>query len=252
MACVVHGPLKESLLRVLHNEDNDPSYKGLPKDPTELYNELSTIHKPKIDNLVKKKVLNPDQFELLLPTNGSKKTYSSICDITLIVLMIISFTTLPPPKGGWKNPDPSDNGVSANVVHGRNWRNFVNHVSADTISNNILNTKWLEGIAIVKALGGSVQEMNSVKSMSLDPNNNVVLASLNTYINQIESKLKNDIDPILQRQVKELKDFQKTLNTVVPRLQTVECGVNQMKTKNAEIEGRVEELENKFGTFLYF
>ena len=249
---MVHGPLKESLLRVLHNEDNDPSYEGLPKDPTELFTELSTTHKPTIARLVKKKLLNPDQLELLLPTDGSNKTFSSSFDITLISLMIINFTTLPAPKGGWRTPDASDNGVSANVVRGREWRNFVNHNNADTITIDILNTKWSEGIAIVKALGGSVKDMNSLKFMSLDATNNVVLATLNTYITVIETKLKNDIDPTLKKQIQAVMDIQKTLNTVVPKLQTVVCELNQVKTTNAEIEGRVEKLENKFGTFLYF
>ena len=249
---MVHGPLKASLLRVLHNEDNDPSYKGLPKDSTELYNQLSTIQKVKIDKLVKKKILNPGQLELLLPTNGSNMTDSSLFDITLIALMIINFTTLPPPKGGWKTPDASDIGVSANVVHGREWRNFVNHNNADTINFSIFNKKWLEGIAIIKALGGSVQDMNSLKVLSLDAKNNVVLASLNTYINVIETKFKNDIDPKLKKQIQAVKDFQATLDTVVlPKLQMVECELNQVKTTNAKMEDRVGDLENKLGIYTY-
>ena len=238
MACVVHGPLKESFLRVLHNEDNDPTYDGLPKDPIELYKELSTTHRTTIDKLVKIKLLNPDQLELLLPTNGSSMTFSSLFDITLIALMIINFTTLPPPKGGWKKMDPSDNGVSANMVRGREWRNFVNHNNADTITNGILNTKWSEGTAIIKALGGPVQDMQHLKSMSLDSKNNVLLDLLNTYKTLTETKFKNYLDSELQKLNKAVHDLQTTMDielnqvktTMGTKFQAHDHKLNQVKT----------------------
>ena len=74
MATLLHGPIKQYLMNILHNKQNDPSYKGLPEEPTELYKELSTVHKGIINRLKRRKILKDDQLEILLPTNGDKKT----------------------------------------------------------------------------------------------------------------------------------------------------------------------------------
>ena len=94
LAVFLHGPLKQHLLIVLHNKNNQ-GYQGLPEDPTELYTELSTVHcGTKIKELRKIRGLNNDQLEVLLPTNGENKTYSDTFDVTLLVVLIIHFTTL--------------------------------------------------------------------------------------------------------------------------------------------------------------
>lgn len=72
LASFLHIPLKHALLSVLHNENNSPTYTGLPREPSALYKSLQTTHKQKIDVLVKKKVLQVEQVNLLRPANDTK------------------------------------------------------------------------------------------------------------------------------------------------------------------------------------
>ena len=36
LATLFHDPIKEALLAILHNDNNDPSYAGIPRNPTAL------------------------------------------------------------------------------------------------------------------------------------------------------------------------------------------------------------------------
>ena len=149
LATLLHGPMKQYLLSVLHNKQNDPTYQGLPEDPTELYNELSTVHNGKIKRLRKKGILKDDQLELLLPTNGDNKTYSGAFDVTLLVVLIINCTTLPAPTHGWNTlPLDSDTSIAANVLRAREWRNILMHEDANAITITVFHSKWNEGFAL--------------------------------------------------------------------------------------------------------
>ena len=122
LATLFHDPIKEALLAILHNDDNDPSYSGLPRSPVAI-NAFFKGNQNKIKNLSKKGVLKKDQVDLLLPKN-SNQTDSKSFDVTLIIVIIIEFTTLPPPKNGWKKSPPSnDNSIAAFVLRAREWRN---------------------------------------------------------------------------------------------------------------------------------
>ena len=118
LAILLHGPLKENYLCILHNKKNDPSYRGLPEDPAELYKELSTTHKRTLNKLVKDKVLKKHDHEILLPKNTGNKTDSSQFDVTLITVLIINCTTLQPPRDGWNQrlPPTNDPSVAANIL----------------------------------------------------------------------------------------------------------------------------------------
>ena len=107
LATFLHQPLKTALLHVLHNKSKRADYVGLPENESDLYKELDS-QRTTINQLVKKRVLNQDQVELLLPS-GTNKTDSSTFDVTLIIVVIRNFTTLPPPTNGWRNnPTQSD------------------------------------------------------------------------------------------------------------------------------------------------
>ena len=248
LATVLHGPLKQSLLCVLHNKNNDPSYKGFSEDPSDLYRELSTNHKGTINKLVKDRVLKKDQIEVLLPTNGDNKTFSDAFDITLLVVLIINCTTLPPPQDGWKQKTPpdSDTGVAANVIRGREWRNFLNHTDANVIDEAAFNLKWTEGIAIIQGLGGSTRQMATLKTISLDPKHELVLKSLYNFntkisakqhkhdldITDLKTKVNNDISPKQQKQEYEIADLKtKVDNDILPKQQKQEYEIADLKTK---------------------
>lgn len=247
LASFLHGPLKQRLLHILHNKDNDSSYQGLPEDPSDLYNELLTKHKKTLDNLLKNRILKKDQMEILLPQNGDKKTYSEAFDVTLIVLLVINCTTLQPPVGGWKQKFPlnSDLSVAANTLRGREWRNFLNHTDASSIDEPAFNLKWAEGEAIYKGLGGSVTVLVDLKTMSLDPKHDLVLKSLKDFdkkqeqgLADLTAKVDNDVIP---KQLKHEQDIT-NLNQDVMDLNT------KSDENNKQIDALKRELEDMKGT----
>ena len=123
MATFLHYPLKSALLFVLHNKGNRKDYNGLPEKEIDLYNELSR----NIGAIKKIKVISKAQVDILLPP-GANKTDSSTFDVTLIIVLIINFTTLPAPKKGWRvDPDITDTSTAAFVLRARKWRNFLIH-----------------------------------------------------------------------------------------------------------------------------
>ena len=184
---LLHGPLKENFLRILHNKKNDLSYQGLPEDPAELYKELSTTHKKTLNKLAKDKVFNKNDLKILLPTNTNNKTDSNQFDVTLITVLIINCTKLQPPRNDWnqKTPPTNDPSVSANVLLGRNWRNCLFHeLDAHSIDEALFDVKWDEGVDIVQGLGGDVK-MATLKTTSLDPKQELITFSLLEF-SQIE------------------------------------------------------------------
>eukprot|EP00111_Clytia_hemisphaerica_P019004 TCONS_00056191-protein len=146
LATFLHGPLKSFLLHVLHNLSNDPTYNGLPQDPQKLYLELSTPANRKTINDLKngkngkKKVLQQDQVDALLPPTVNA-TDSSQFDVTLICILIINFTDLPAPLKGWKNKNPptTDLSIGAFVIRAREWRNYIHHTDPDKINQTEFN-----------------------------------------------------------------------------------------------------------------
>ena len=137
---------QQALLEVVHNN-------GLPKNEEELY---QLFAKPenikKIRNLQKKKLLKEDQVDLLLPQN--QKTYSNKWDVTLICVVIINFTNLPPPTNGWRRElDPTDVTVAAFVVMARHSRNKNNHSTLDSFIDDVeFNDFFIEMRKIVVGL----------------------------------------------------------------------------------------------------
>ena len=92
--------IKKGLLRFMHNEGNDPSYSGIPSDPTKLFNEMTSLKtKKSLQKVVKK-----DQWDKLCPT--AKSSNSEDWDITLICIVILNTSSLPKPKAGWKKTPP--------------------------------------------------------------------------------------------------------------------------------------------------
>ena len=238
LATVQHGLVKQQLLCILHNKNNHGHYQGLPEDPADLNTALSTTHKGAIDKLTKKRVLKQDQLELLLPSDGSQKTDSQAFDITLIVLLIINCTTLPPPVDGWySTPLDSDISVAANVLRSRAWRNFLNHTDANSIDQVIFDQKWKKAIAILQGLGGSVTDMGTLKTISLDPKHEAVMKSLMDF-NQWEiATLQNRVDDLETLTNDDFENFENTIN-VKQRLdqqdQRLEQQAQQMITDNGE------------------
>ena len=246
LATFLHGPLKESLFCVLHNKKYDPSYKGLPGDPSDLYKELSTDHKETINKLIKNKVLKKDQVEILLPKNGENKTYSDVFDVTLLVVLIINCTTLRPPKDGWnKSPSDDDTGVAANVLRGREWRNFLNHTDANAIDEAAFNLKWTEGVELLKGLGGQSDQMKTLKTISLDPKHEIVLKSLYHFNNVVRTKQQTQDSDIgdLQARVDVLEKKQNTTDQLDDKIEKCEVDNDMMSKQLHAISIEIEMLK---------
>jgi len=221
----LHEPLKESLLYVLHNESGSPDYVGLPKDPNDLYQELKNRKWEIIQNLHRKGILNQKQIELLQPC-GDNKTFSDKFDVTLIIVLIRSCTTLNPPLSGWsdKNPPAFDVSVATFVVRAREWRNEVIHYGTPkNMDVLIFNDKWRKGVEIVDGLGYTYDAEN-LKTVSLDPKNSLVSDSLVTCMESLKKKqdengtainqLQGTNDEILRHLSIILKDIRRKTNPI--------------------------------------
>ena len=153
---------QQALLVVLHNHD-------VPTDPYELYKFLYA-KKSNIMQLKKKNVLKDDQINLLLPQN--QRTFSKKWDITLICVVIINFSTLPPPNAGWKQyPDPSDITTAAIVVRIRKARNDMNHSTLEALKDEKkFNEKFTAVEDVLVTLNYTkIAEFRNMKSKSFNP-----------------------------------------------------------------------------------
>eukprot|EP00111_Clytia_hemisphaerica_P007850 TCONS_00022815-protein len=187
LATLLHEPLKESLLNILHNYYNRTDYVGLPSNPNLLNAELRK-HQHRISQLQTKRVLNKDQVELLLPT-ASTQTDSSTFDVTLIIFLIIEFTNLPPPSRGWKkDPLCTDTSLAAFVLRARKWRNDLLHDDPKSITLNDFNKRWTEGVNIIHGLFFVTYDTNRLKTMPLDVHNRTVFKSLKFLSKKITGK----------------------------------------------------------------
>ena len=86
--------VKDALLGVLHNDQNDPSYAGMPKDEQQLYQRMLLFKQRCKSNL---KNLKENQWNILCPATG--RSNSKDWNITLIVVVIIHEVPIPPPQG---------------------------------------------------------------------------------------------------------------------------------------------------------
>ena len=138
----------QALLHVLHNKSKDPSYNGLPEDPSDLYMELMR-QRAKIDKYKRRMTISQTQYEMFFPP-GENKTNSAEFDFTTIVTLIRVTELLPTfPK---TCPSDDDHSISAYVRRAMNWRNLLMHTNVGEIDFNFFEEKRKEGTKIVSGL----------------------------------------------------------------------------------------------------
>lgn len=140
LAVEIH--LKQALLDILHNVDNDPAYQGLPKDGKLLYAKMVQFKAKHQKKLVK--VLKKDQWDVLC-NQATGISDSKHWDITVIIVVIINELQLPAPLDGWKQFPPAahDKSKAAFVLIARYLRNMVKHGSLkDVVTVQQFNTIW--------------------------------------------------------------------------------------------------------------
>ena len=113
-------------------------------------------------------MLGQAEVDTLLPP-GTNKTDSSTFDVTLIIVLIMNFTTLPPPNKGWRrNPDITDVSTAAFILRARKWRNVLIHgTEPESLGKADFDRIWLEGENITKGLGLTTVDMNALKNTIL-------------------------------------------------------------------------------------
>ena len=171
---------QQALLEIVHN-----SNYGLPTNEEDLFKFFDKKENRKIiKDLQKKNVLKDDQVNLLLPQN--QRTFSKKWDVTLICVVIINFTKLPPPKNGWKKElDPTDVTVAAFVVMARRSRNMMNHATLATfIDNAEFNAFFTDMRAIVVGLNYS--QISKFDELTIETFN--VVSFMNEFKDSKEKK----------------------------------------------------------------
>ena len=190
-----------ALLEVLH----DAQLGGVPSDPQKLYDFFQEKkQQDKIKELVKKRLLSTDQVALLLPQN--KQTCSEKWDITLICVVIINFSNLPPPTNGWLKPlDAGDFSVSAFVVVARvELRNRLNHGTADSFNDEkVFRPFWTRIEETLKKFNYTkIHDFNDLETDGVDPS---IFASQIIRIMDVSSK--TDKEQIISDLHKLVQDY---------------------------------------------
>lgn len=231
----MHNVVQPAMLYTLHNDGSDIKYKGLPRNKSELYAEISTL---KLSHSKDFKVLKPDQLEIMLPSNGSNETDSSKFDTTITYFLIRKGTNLPKPRGGWKTPLPpmcGDDRRSYACFRAKKKRNEFAHAHNMSMTTQEFEDTWNDMIDIITELGcypNYEQLMKDLKSAPLEPHiSNIVkiihkeLVYLQTDFTQLKcdnQTLRNDLvitkSQLQQLNIEELEnmlqDFKDLDNTV--------------------------------------
>ena len=166
--------VKEALIDILHNHGKDPLYQGLPTDPVQLYQYMMIRKGDKEKYKVYHKILKPDQWALLCPSNGQSD--SKEWDITLLVFVI---------KNEWKLLKT----LLQYVVNARDLRNRLKHGSVDSISTlKEFDDQWDE---IEKLLIGlkykNMKQFHELKTTTLDKHNNEILKIVKDFLGELDS-----------------------------------------------------------------
>ena len=182
--------LKEGLISILHNQSNDPSYRGLPNNPTQLFQHMQQCQLNK--NHALHRLLRQEQWDVLCPPN-QQQTDSKDWDITLLVAVIRSELKLKP-LGGWNiiQLQVNDRSKGAFVYLIRELRNEIKHGSIDEIDTfNKFIPYWNRIEFILKGINyANMQLFNDLKTCSLDKHA--------TLITNIAKQVQSDVDHLVK------------------------------------------------------
>lgn len=191
---------RATLIDILH----DQSTSNLPKDPKQLYNELFMNHQDVLKELLHKKFLKQEQWDLIFP--ASKETDSGKFDLTLCKMLIINCTDLPPPTNGWFLPlDAGDHSKAAFVVRIIELRNKLIHSGNVSLSEDDCNNFWKELQCCLKGLNfkGSIEHWRMVPFENL--NQDVMKAHHDLFQNVLKEEKQRGMNFILSHDCKSCK-----------------------------------------------
>ena len=233
--------VKEALIHILQNIHNDPSYKGLPTDPADLYQYMSRCKgKPTY------RILKANQWALLCPANGRSNPRE--WDITLIVFVIRNETTLKPVHGWSKDKQPQLTDITKGgcVDHAKHLRNDLNHGSVDAISTQPQFDRYWDRIErILTGLGyQNMAKFHELKTASLDKYNGEIFCLVTTF--------NKDLNALKGEASDNTNEIQKTNAKIDMCKQTIKNEVKKIEEKmeiyREEIESNkheIKEIKNK-------
>ena len=210
--------LKEGLISILHNTDNDTSYVGLPNDPHQLFQRMQQCQQNRNHDL--HKVLKQEQWNVLCPPN--QQTNSNDWDVTLLVAVIRSELKLNP-LGGWKikQLQGNDQSKGAYVYLIRNLRNELKHGSINEIDTfHKFTTYWNRIEYILKGI--NYKNMPFFNNLKTDPLDKHAIATNNT--------------------VKQLEKDKIIINKKFDGIKTSFKHVNDSKANKEDLKGNHKEL----------
>ncbi|XP_057300355.1 kinesin light chain 1-like [Hydractinia symbiolongicarpus] len=244
--------VKVALWHVLHNTKRDPTYQGLSQDPSKLSKELKG-YKIDLNRLKQKRVINKRQWQWLFPSDN--KPCSKEFDVPLLAVLIQYCTTLPPPRGGWHYPDPTDVTSKAHyVLLACAFRNYLCHYSnPSTMLQPEFLIKWNEMEDIIKGLEYIVNT-NDLKTGSLDPHCSTMLNYLQLKLADLFSQnedMTNEIKNLKEQVKTEAENRQQEIDDAVKQTEEVflknkfDFGISLLARMKYEDAKRIfEELQH--------
>ena len=236
--------VKEALIDILHNIHNDPSYKGLPTDPIDLYQYLLRC---KSKQAYKK--LKPDQWALLCPTSGRSNPIE--WDITLIVFVIRNETTLKP-LHGWstdKSPPLTDITKGGCIDHAKHLRNDLNHGSVDAVSTQPKFDRYWDRIKrILKGLDyQNMKKFHELKTTSLDNQSGEIrtlVVNFKKDIDVLKDEASDNIE-IISNFEKSITLCEKTLAELETQVQSNKVGIKAIKDASDANKVGIKAIKEK-------
>jgi len=221
--------LKEGLINILYNVDNDPSYIGLPSDPYDLFRYMQRCHQNRNNSL--HKVLSQEQWDVLCPPNH-QQTNSKEWDITLLVAVIRCELKLKP-LGGWKikQLQPNDQSKGAFVYLIRELRNEIKHGSIneiDTLNNFTAYWNRIEFI-LIKINRKNMQFFYNLKT---DPLDKYTIAITNSV-----KQLEIDVDDLRNMATDNSRDII-AMKKNIDWIKTFLKHLNDSKADKQELKGK--------------
>ena len=178
-----------------------------------------------LNNLLRRRVLNRQQWENLFPPSGiapDSKTF----DITLLFLLLINICGLAPPPSGWHAlPPQSDTSHEANLARVKFYRNILyGHVTTTGVDTPTFSALWTEISGVLVSLGLDQAEVDRLKAEKGGEQDYIdVLIKWADSEEDIKLQLKNS----LQAQAK----TQQSVEELCQSMKGVKAGVEEINEK---------------------
>ena len=229
--------------------------------PTNLITDLNA-HYSILNNLLRRRVLNRQQWEKLFPPSGVAPD-SETFDITLLFLLLINICGLTPPLSGWHTKPPSsDTSHEANLARVKFYRNILyGHVTTTGVDTPTFSALWTEISGVLVSLGLDQAEVDRLKAekggeqdyidVLIDwADSEEDIKSQLKSIHQSQSKTHQAVEDVRQAQVKTQKTVKHIHQTQVKTQKTVEELHKTQTETRQNIEGVQQTMKEVLQTQL--